>query len=105
MSAYRSYIEMQRLLSSNALNFTIISKAFSQLPHLQALQVDLSDFMIGAAELIHAFGIFKAEDLLTIDCRHTLHVLVKSLAASGIKIRVFELGADLDHLPQHLPQH
>lgn len=98
MSAYRSYIEKQRLLSSNVLDFTILSKALSQLPHLQALQVDLSDFTIRAAELIHAFGVFKAKDLLAIDCRHTLHIVVKTLAASGIKIRVFELGADFDHL-------
>lgn len=98
MSAYRSYTQMQRFLSFNALDFKILSKAFSQLPHLEALLVDLSEFTIGAAELINAFGVFKAEDLLTIDCLHTLDVLVKSLAASGIKIKVFELGADGDHL-------
>lgn len=98
MSAHRSYTEMQRFLSLNALDFKILSKAFSQLPHLEALLIDLSEFTIGAAELINAFGVFNAEDLLTIDCLHTLDVLVKSLAASGIKIKVFELGADGDHL-------
>lgn len=96
MSAYRSYMDMQRLLSSNALDVGFLSKAFSQLPRLEALRVDLSEFTVGAAELIHAFGVLNAEDLLTIDCRHTLQVLVKSLAASGIKIKVFELGAEVE---------
>lgn len=98
MSAYRSYIQMQGRLSTNALDVTILSKAFSQLPSLETLQVDLSDFTIGAVELIQAFAAFKAEDLLTFNCRHTLPVLVKSLAVSGIKIKVFELGADADRL-------
>ena len=94
MSAYRSCIEMQRPLSSNGLDVTILSRAFSQLPHLRILHVDVSDTRIGSAELIHAFGTFEAEDLLTYDCIHVLPVLIKALAASAIKIKVFKLGCD-----------
>lgn len=94
MSAYRSYIEAQRLLSSKALDGKILSRAFSQLPHLEILHMDFCDTTIGSAELIHAFGAFKAEDLLTCDCCHTLPVLVLALAVSPIKIKVFKLGKD-----------
>ena len=94
MSAYRSCIEMQRLLSSNALDVTLLSKAFSQLPHLETLHVNIWDTRIGSAELIHAFGTFMAEDLLNYDCRYTLPVLIKALAASVIEIKLFELDSD-----------
>lgn len=93
MLAYRSCIEMQRLLSSNALDVTLLSKAFSQLPHLGTLHVDISATRIGSAELIHALATFKAEDLVTCDCRYTLPVLIEALAASAIKIKIFKLGS------------
>ena len=91
MSAYRGYIEMQRLLSMNALDVTILSRAFSQLPHLETLQVGLWDPTIGSAEVAHAFGTFNPGDLLTFDCSHTLPVLIKALAASATKIKAFKL--------------
>ena len=96
MSAYRSYIEAQRLLSLNALDVKILSRAFSQLPRLETLEFDYCNYTIGSAELIHAFGAFKAETLLNCDCRHTLPVLVQALAVSQTKIKVFKLGGDED---------
>ena len=91
MSAYRGYIEMQRLLSMNALDVTILSRAFSQLPNFETLQVGLWDSSIGSAEVAHAFGPFNPGDLLTFDCSHTLPVLIKALAASATKIKAFKL--------------
>ena len=91
MSAYRGYIEMQRLLSTNALDVTLLSRAFSQLTHLETLQVGLWDPTIGSAEVAHAFGTFNPGDLLTFDCSHTLPVLIKALAASATKIKAFKL--------------
>ncbi len=97
MSAYRSYIEAQRLLSLNGLDVEILSRAFSQLPRLEALALDDYDYTIGSAELVHAFGAFQAGSLLNGECRHTLSVLVQALAASQTKIKVFKLGDDGDH--------
>ena len=91
MSSYRSYIEMQRVLSKNDLDVTILSRAFSQLPHFETLQVGLWDPTIGSAEMTHAFGVFNPGDLLTFDCSHTLPVLIKALAASTTKIKAFKL--------------
>ena len=91
MSAYRGYIEMQRFLSMNAMDVTILSQAFSQFPCLETLQVGLWDPTIGSAEVAHAFGIFNPGDLLTFDCSHTLPVLMKALAASATKIKAFKL--------------
>ena len=94
MSAYRSYIEAQRFLSSKALDVKILSRAFSLLSHVETLHVDYWDTAIGSAELIHAFGAFKAQDLLTCDCCQTLPVLIRALAESSLKIKVFKLGFD-----------
>ena len=91
MSAYRGYIEMQRLLSANDLDTTILSRAFSQLPHLETLQVGLWDPTIGSDEVLRAFGTINPGDLLTFDSSHTLPVLIKALAASTTKIKAFKL--------------
>lgn len=96
MSAYRSYIEAQRLLSSKDVDVKILARAFSQLPRLESLHVDYWDTIIGSGELTHAFGAFKAEDLLSNDCQYTLPTLMKALAASFVKIKVFKLGCDED---------
>ena len=96
MSTYRSYIEAQRSLSFNGLDVKLLSKAFSQLPRLETLYFDYWDTTIGAAELRHAFGEFKAQGLLTCDSTYTLPAVVQALAASSIKIRAFRLGDDMD---------
>ena len=96
MSAYSNYIEAQRLLSLNASDVQILSGAFSRLPRLESVHFDFQDRTIGAGELKCAFGTFNPESLLTYDCRHTLPVLVQALAASQIKIKIFELGRDID---------
>lgn len=93
-SAHRSYIEAQRLLALESLDVKIMSRAFSQLPHLEIVHVDYWDTAIGSNELIHAFGAFKAETLITCDCRYTLPTLIKALAASSANIRVFKLCND-----------
>lgn len=94
MSAYRSYIEAQRLLALNGLDVKILSSAFSKLPHLESLYFDFWDNAIGFAEFKYAFGEFAPRELLTYECRYTLPVLVQTLAASPAKIKVFQLGAD-----------
>ena len=94
MSAYRGYIEMQRFLSMNALDVTILSTAFSRLPHLETVQVGLWDPTIGSAEVLRAFGTFNPGDLLTFDCSHTLPILIKALATSTTKIKAFKLVSD-----------
>ena len=104
MSAYRSYIEAQRLLSSNSLDVKILSRAFSQLSSLEILHVDYWN-MIGANEMNFAFGAFEVEDLLFCDYRQTLPVLIQALATSGIKIKVFKLGSDNDSLPGSFSRH
>ena len=96
MLAYRSYIEAQHLLSSEDMDVKILACAFSQLPRLESLHVDYWDTFIGSGELIHAFGAFKAEYLISNDCQYVLPVLMKALAASIVKIKVFKLGRDED---------
>lgn len=91
MSAYRGYIEMQRLLSTNDLDTMILSRAFSQLPQLETLQVGLWDPTVGSNEVSRAFGILNPGDLLTFASSHTLPVLIKALAASASKIKAFKL--------------
>ena len=96
LSAYRSYIKAQRSLSLNGLDVKILSKAFSHLPRLETLYFDYWDTTIGAAELRHAFGEFKAQGLLTCNSMYTLPAVVKALATSSIKIRAFKLGDDVE---------
>ena len=93
MSVHRSYVEIERLLSLNALDVTILSRAFSRLPQLQTLQVEFWDPTIGSAEMIDVFGASNAGGLLAFDCCRTLPVIVKALAASAIKIKVFKLAS------------
>ena len=95
-SAYSSYLQAQRSLSFNGMDVKILSRAFSQLPRLETLYFDYWDTTIGAAELKHVFGPFKAQGLLTCDGEYTLPTVVQALAASSIKIRVFKLGGDVD---------
>ena len=94
MSAYRSYIEAQRLLSSEYVDVKVLTRAFSQLPRLEILHIDHWDTVIGSEEMIQAFGAFKAADLLSKDCQYTLPTLMKALAASSVKFKVFSLGGD-----------
>ena len=96
MSAYRSYIEAQRLLSLKDTDVKVLARALSQLPRLEILHVDDWDTAIGSGELIRAFGAFKAGDLLSSNCQYTLPTLMKALAASPVKFKVFKLGCDDD---------
>ena len=96
ISAYRSYIKAQRLLSLKNMDVKILARAFSQLPRLESLHVDYWQTIIGSDELRHAFGVFKAEDLISNDCQYTLFTLMKALAVSSVKIKVFKLGCDDD---------
>ena len=92
MSAYRSYIQAQRLLTLDGLDVTILSSAFAQLPRLETIHVTLCPDAIGYDELVYAFGEWDPLDLLYYDCRQTLFVLVQALAASPTKLKVFKLG-------------
>lgn len=94
MSAHRSYTEAQRLLALGDADVKVLARAFSQLRRLEILHVDYWDTAIGAEELMHAFGAFKAQDLLCQDCQYTLPTIMKALAASSVKIKMLNLGGD-----------
>ena len=94
MTAYAAYIEGQLFLSTDGLDVKILTKALSNLPGLKTFHVDHWDTFIGSDDLIFNFGVFKAEHLLSLDCQYTLPTLMKVLAASTVKIKVFHLGRD-----------
>lgn len=98
MSAYRSYIEAQRYLSSEATDVKILARAFTRLPNLEILRLDWWNFAIGSLELMDAFGRFLAEDLVTCDCEYALPTLLRALSSSRTKFKVFKLGRD-DGIP------
>lgn len=91
---YGNYIEGQRLLSRYDTDVKVLTSAFSLLPNLKMLNFDYMDTMIGSEDLVHTFGVFKAEYLLSLDCQYTLPALMQVLAMSSVKIKVFHLGRD-----------
>ena len=97
MSTYHSYIGAQRLLSHNEWDIKILSRAFSLLSRVEILHVACFDRYIGLPELMHAFSGYLDPYLLTNNYHHTLPVLVQALAASSLKIKVFDLATEEDY--------
>lgn len=96
MSAYRSYIEAQRYLSSKATDVKILARAFTRLPNLETLHLDYWNHAVGSLELIDAFGRFVAADLVTLNCEYVLPTLFRALSSSRTKFKVFKLGPDYE---------
>ncbi|CAF9935069.1 MAG: hypothetical protein ALECFALPRED_006233 [Alectoria fallacina] len=97
MSAYRSYIEAQRYLSSKATDVKILSRAFTRLPNLETLRLAYANLAIGSLEMVDAFGRFVARDLVTFDCEYALPTLFRALFCSRTKFKIFKLGPDGDY--------
>ena len=97
MSAYRSYIEAQRYLSSKDTDVKILSRAFTRLPNLETLRLAYANLAIGSLEMVDAFGRFVARDLVTCDCEYALPTLFRALFCSRTKFKIFKLGPDGDY--------
>ena len=99
LAAHGSYIEEQDLLSERSLDVKILSRILDKFMHLGELAVNYFDNVTGAKELNEAFGctgLFNFPELLTRNCEYTLPVIIRAMAFSKAKIRVFKLIGERD---------
>ena len=80
----------------DGLALQLLARLIRRFDKLQTVTLSLNDQKIGAKELIGAFGVFRADRLLNADGLHTLPILIGALAASGIRITNFLIGAPSD---------
>ena len=92
MSAYNRFIGNQRNFTKNRLDVKILARAIRRLRKLKSVEVDWNNLYMGSDEIIRAFGMFKAEPLISFDGVHFMPVLFQALAASGIRLRRLHLG-------------
>lgn len=82
--------------SLDGLALKLLTRIMRHFDRLQTITLSICDYTIGAKGLIEAFGAFRAEQLLSLDGLDTLPTLIEALAASGIKITNFSIGAPSD---------
>jgi hypothetical protein len=106
MTAYGAYSKTQRRFTEGSLDIKILRWALTKLSYLETINFDVACPFIGSKELIHAFGNFKACDLLTYDSDYVFPVVMKALSAAETSIKAFNIGyyewrerkgADLGH--------
>lgn len=92
-SAYRTFIDDQRKLTSDGLDKRILTHAFKQLSHLESIILDYNSSRIGTNLLHRELGTFDSGQLLTRDCLYPLPILIYALASAGVKLRSFTIGS------------
>ena len=63
MTAYKTYVGVQRYLSTNDLDIKTLSRAFSNLPQLETFCLDVWNCHTGSRELSGAFGYFRCDQI------------------------------------------
>ena len=92
LSAYKSYMEGQRLLAKTDADVKILTATFKKLPKLESIVIDWNNSTIGLKSITHDFGMLHPGILLSYDCKRLLSVVFRALVASHRTLRSLCLG-------------
>lgn len=93
VTAYKSYVEAQDYLSKKSQDTEILTRALRRLPRLKNLSVVFKNEIIGAREIMSAFGLLNGNEI-TLDSEYTLPVLIEALSESERQLDRFSLVCD-----------
>ena len=93
VAAYKGYVEAQDYLSKKSQDLNILTRALRRLPRLKNVTVVFKNEIIGARELMLAFGLLNGNEV-TRDAEYTLSVLIEALHESDRKLDTFNLFSD-----------
>lgn len=92
-AAYKGYVEAQDYLSKKSQDTKILLRALRRLPQLKDVTVVFKNEIIGAREIMSAFGLLNGNEV-TLDSEYTLPVLIEALGESDRKLEKFNLLSD-----------
>ena len=101
VTAYEGYIKAQDYLSKKSQDIKILLRALRHLPRLTDVTVVFRNEIIGAREIMSAFGVLNGNEL-TLDSEYTLPVLIEALSGSERKLNTFKIIPDQDPPPLEL---
>lgn len=90
VAAYKGYVEAQDYLSKKSQDTKILLRALRHLPRLKNVTVVFNNEIIGAREIMSAFGLLNGNEV-TFDSEYTLPVLIEALSESDRKLDKFNL--------------
>lgn len=93
VAAYKCYVEAQDYLSKKSQDTKILLRALRHLPRLKGVTVVFRNGIIGAREIMSAFGLLNGNEV-TLDSEYTLPILIEALSESGRKLDTFKLVSD-----------
>lgn len=93
VAAYKRYVEAQDYLSWDSQDAKILTRALRRLPRLKNVTVVFGSKIIGAREIMLAFGMLNGNEV-TLDAEYTLSVLMEALSASDRELDTFSLVPD-----------
>lgn len=93
VAAYKGYVEAQDYLSKKSQDTKILLRALRHLPRLKNVTVVFKNEIIGAHEIMSAFGLLNGNEV-TLDSEYTLPVLIEALSESERKLDKFNLVSD-----------
>ena len=93
VAAYKGYVEAQDYLSKKSQDTKILLRALRHLPRLTNVTVVFNNEIIGAREIMSAFGLLNGNEV-TLDSEYTLPVLIEALTESEREIDKFKLVSD-----------
>ena len=93
VAAYEGYLKAQDYLSKKSQDTKILLRALRHLPRLTDVIVVSQNEIIGAREIMSAFGLLNGNEV-TLDSEYTLPVLIDALSESELKINKFRLVFD-----------
>lgn len=93
VAAYKGYLEAQHYLSKNAQDLYILVRALRRLPRIKNVTVVFNDQIIGAQEIMSAFGLLNGDEV-TLDAEYTLQILVGALIESERQPEVLNLCSE-----------
>ena len=83
VAAYKGYVEAQDYLSKKSQDTKILIRALRHLPRLKNVTVVFQNSIIGAREIMSAFGLLNGNEV-TLDSEYTLPVLIEALGESDL---------------------
>ena len=86
-------MEAQDYLSKKSQDTKILTRALRRLPRLKNLTVVFKNEVIGAREIMSAFGLLNGNEV-TLDAEYTLSVLIEALRESDRELDTFNLTSD-----------
>lgn len=93
VAAYKGYVEAQDYLSKKSQDTKILLRALRHLPRLKNVTVVFKSEIIGAREIMSAFGLLNGTEV-TLDSEYTLPILIEALSESKRKLDKFNLVSE-----------